>query len=267
MDSCPKRIKIMTEVWGLMPKNQDDAEKIEEAINRIVAEHNADPTAHLGAGQSIEVHREQSVIDHKAGSVLADKWTFSELEFSTYFETLTPFYTVGDVYPQFPGALMEPTGTGYSNRAELQIDGESAQLGLDFSKEQLFQTVFSADMLNSGEIYAGLFSESVSTIKKGFGFQIIAGVFKFFASNEAVDTFNYLQFEQFEPLTTYIIRMHYSPVDGKILCYVDGELIGELEWPSDTWQGDAVIRFIAIDTVLNSISFYPKSLYFKVSKP
>lgn len=63
----------MSEVWGLMPKSQDDSETIEEAITRIVTAHNDDNTAHAGTGQSLDVHRQSEVLDHLALSIVADK--------------------------------------------------------------------------------------------------------------------------------------------------------------------------------------------------
>lgn len=63
----------MADVWGLMPKSQDDPETIEEAITRIVTAHNDDNTAHAGTGQSLDVHRQSEVLDHLALSIVADK--------------------------------------------------------------------------------------------------------------------------------------------------------------------------------------------------
>lgn len=61
------------ETWGLMPKSQTDNETIEQAIARLIAEHETDPTAHLGPNESIEAHRNSEVIDHLAGSIVPDK--------------------------------------------------------------------------------------------------------------------------------------------------------------------------------------------------
>lgn len=60
-------------VWGLLSKAQDNPQTIDEAIAQAIAEHEADPEAHMGAGESIENHRTNEVIDHPAQSVVADK--------------------------------------------------------------------------------------------------------------------------------------------------------------------------------------------------
>lgn len=59
--------------WQFMLKNQVDAEKIEEAIERIVGNHNDDPEAHLAVGQSLQSHKSYEIIDHLAKSVITDK--------------------------------------------------------------------------------------------------------------------------------------------------------------------------------------------------
>jgi len=59
--------------WSLLAKSQDDDETIEEAIDRIVAAHNADEEAHLGVGESLQSHKASEIIDHVAESVVADK--------------------------------------------------------------------------------------------------------------------------------------------------------------------------------------------------
>jgi len=60
-------------VWGLLEKSQTDPETIEEAIARLILEHNEDEESHLGAGQSLESHKASVIIDHIVDSVIADK--------------------------------------------------------------------------------------------------------------------------------------------------------------------------------------------------
>ena len=60
-------------VWGLLEKSQTDPETIEEAIARLILEHNADEESHLGSGESLESHKASVIIDHVVDSVIADK--------------------------------------------------------------------------------------------------------------------------------------------------------------------------------------------------
>ena len=61
------------ENWGLLQKSQVDPESIEQAIARLIEAHNADETAHLGVGQSLQSHAASEVIDHLADSIINDK--------------------------------------------------------------------------------------------------------------------------------------------------------------------------------------------------
>ena len=96
----------MTDVnWGMLAKSQIDPEKIEEAINRIIADHNNNPDSHLDVGQSLQSHKASAIIDHKAASIVADKMHKFSVDFSNLtgdkflmmssFETLDGFAVSG----------------------------------------------------------------------------------------------------------------------------------------------------------------------------
>lgn len=70
---------MSAETWGMLPKSQEDNETIEEAIDRVVGEHNANEEAHQAAGGSLNLHKSDSVIDHPAGSVVEDKVANSQI--------------------------------------------------------------------------------------------------------------------------------------------------------------------------------------------
>jgi hypothetical protein len=61
------------ENWQNLPKNQDDNETIEGAIDRKIAEHMANIDAHVLEGQSLQSHKSALVIDHLARSIVGDK--------------------------------------------------------------------------------------------------------------------------------------------------------------------------------------------------
>lgn len=66
---------MSTETWGNLPKALDDATTIDQAIAAAIAAHEADSEAHLGAGESLETHRANEVLDHPSDSVVADKFS------------------------------------------------------------------------------------------------------------------------------------------------------------------------------------------------
>ena len=71
--------------WGNLPKSQSDSETIEECIARLIAEHNNKPTAHNDPGQALDLHRKDTIIDHPAGSVKNDKYSFHTYDYNIQF--------------------------------------------------------------------------------------------------------------------------------------------------------------------------------------
>lgn len=163
---------MATLTWEHLPKNNIDSETIEQAIVRIVTAHNEDNTAHMAEGQSIDIHRKESVLDHKLGSVLADKETTSELKYYTTFENLTSF----DVYGQVSnndqlGVSVWVSGSGSTNSG-LQIYSNLQNQFLNTNKNFLLQTLLryeSGD--NNFDSYFGFLS-GYTINDKGVGFQV-----------------------------------------------------------------------------------------------
>jgi hypothetical protein len=77
----------MADIWGMLPKAQDNNQTIAEAIAEAITAHNADYTAHSGAGQSIDVHRNSEVIDHLADSIVADKLLAGQISLAKMSQT------------------------------------------------------------------------------------------------------------------------------------------------------------------------------------
>lgn len=86
--------------WGMLEKSQVDPETIEEAIARLIAEHNEDEEAHLDAGQSLQSHKASEIIDHVVDSIIADKIhpgsvtpeKLSLVYFGAFFDSLDGYY-------------------------------------------------------------------------------------------------------------------------------------------------------------------------------
>lgn len=73
--------------WSSLPKDQTDNQTISEAITEAIIAHEEDPTAHLGAGESLEQHKSNDVIDHLAGSIVPDKFSNAQ---SFLYSTVIP---------------------------------------------------------------------------------------------------------------------------------------------------------------------------------
>jgi len=121
---------MSVETWGLMPKSQDDDETIEEAIARLISEHNENEDAHLGEGQSLNSHKASEIIDHLARSIIQDKiaenqivarlfkfgddWTFYLLQSLDSFEKVTEG-SGGSIVMNGAGSVTLTAGSAVNN--------------------------------------------------------------------------------------------------------------------------------------------------------
>ena len=93
--------------WGELTKALDDPETIEEAIERLISEHNDNPDAHLGENGALLSHKASEIIDHLAYSIVSDKiaewievkmkgsFARSDFHWATIFESIDG-YDVSD---------------------------------------------------------------------------------------------------------------------------------------------------------------------------
>lgn len=213
-------------LWGELQKSLDDSETIEQAIARLVAEHEADPEAHLGEGESLSEHKHEDTIDHPQGSVLADKWTHTEFDVATSFENLSPFIKSGGVSQLWPGFILDPSSSGLANRQYLYVDNESGNLLYQINGTYLFQTVFSMDPSSPNHYMfrAGNSSASNDTTKQGVGFKVDNLSLTFFATNEDGSVVVEGGTTSLTALDLYIVRMYGNVITGNIDCYINGEL-------------------------------------------
>lgn len=70
---CVTLYIMSDKTWSTLPKSGDNPETIEEAIARMIEDHNNNSVSHMGPGQSIDEHRKESIIDHPAASIVSDK--------------------------------------------------------------------------------------------------------------------------------------------------------------------------------------------------
>lgn len=75
-------------VWALLAKSLTNSETIEQAITRLIAQHESDPESHLSANGSLQSHKAAEIIDHLAASVLRDKLKFDRFQIDEHFNTI-----------------------------------------------------------------------------------------------------------------------------------------------------------------------------------
>jgi hypothetical protein len=152
--------------WQFMLKNQVDAEKIEEAIERIVGNHNDDPEAHLAVGQSLQSHKSYEIIDHLAASIIADKVgnyeiTREKLNCNKFYIDLSwgsidGFeYSGSEAVTTYAGAIYPHTNDTVNDSLLLRNPGDLVPLNwqtMDFTFQTIVKFGFSGDQL----IYFGI---------------------------------------------------------------------------------------------------------------
>ena len=217
--------------WSQIPKDINNPETIEETIIRLISQHNNDSTSHMGEGQSIDIHRKNEIIDHKAGSVLTDKETMSELKYYTTFESLTQF----DAYGDFSNSDQLGASIWCSNTSNdisgLSLYSNLQNYFLDDTKDLLFQTLVRYEYSNNNfDSWFGFLSGYTSS-EKGIGFQIINGVLH---TQVKAGTFtNNVSFPTIVLSNDNIFRVQYIAGERKVYFYVNNVLIHSVVIPNN----------------------------------
>jgi len=229
-------------VWGMLPKSQSEATTIDQEIDAKIAAHNADPTAHLGTGQSIDVHRTNSMIDHPAGSIPADKASATLFDYTFDFRALTGLTVHGDVQNAFWPGVEINASTGSPGYGSVQSLGGNGRGWLDYTNDWLVQFTFwqsddggptgliGIGQLDTGAIVRGVYltmgpSSDVLTWKKG---------------TDTVNSSN-LAISKYE---WHTMRLQYSSADRKLYIYLDGVLVATLNDPNTNTYHDGLNNFI-----------------------
>lgn len=224
-------IVVMTIIhtWGDLPKNQTDDQLITEAIAEAIAVHEADPEAHMGVGESIDMHRKNDIIDHPASSIVSDKFSRKMVSFSDNFTDLSLWGALGNVSNSiFPTLEINPYyGGGLTAKVyaipTIPTEPMNFSGSMTFSFWGYFEPMFSnTTMWASIGFESGLISSG-----RGMGFIVKNGklyVTEYWTTGH----------EQLVDLgTTYLegnhfFVMYFSLVDECIYFYVDGTLVASI---------------------------------------
>lgn len=214
-------------LWGSLQKSQDDSETIEEAIVRIIGDHDDDPEAHNGEGQSLEAHRTEDVLNHPPGSIVPDKISFSDLSFDTTFEDLSGFDSAGSVTASdWPGVILSVEDGGVET-STLKANLLGIIPSGDLVKTLLFDIYFYRDTdADDYDFFAGLCNSAMSQLN--LGFRIVDG--------EIIGAARWSGSEHnTEGLYTpgvgelVFVRVFFDPGDGVLYFYINGVLRGSLQ--------------------------------------
>lgn len=164
--------------WGMLPKNQEDPETIEEAIDRKIGEHNANAEAHLAEGQSLQSHKAAEIIDHLIHSVQLDNLArnlFNKIVIASSFQSLDGFSLLSaETEFGLSGAWIN-TSTALNNLAYLATNSVEG-LNINWSKNPILDCALKFNLGTNHDIYFGLGDETLSDSGPFCGFKINNGV-------------------------------------------------------------------------------------------
>ena len=106
--------------WGQLAKSLISPQLIEERIAEMIAEHNKDETAHLGAGQSLQSHKASEIIDHVAYSIISDKYANESIDLEKFLNSKWDVHNL---------MLESIDGWTFSNPPEFFVGYVSVQTG------------------------------------------------------------------------------------------------------------------------------------------
>jgi len=220
-------------VWGLLPKSQIDSELIEEAIARMIAEHNEDETAHLGEGQSLQSHKASEIIDHVVNSIIADKirnreipieklTDFNYLRYSFSLETLDCWDTSSGVFI-YGGRMGLSTGGAINTVCYADSKNYIRTIATKFFKAQM---VFRLGYTTKQLAYIVVGSDSIDgDEQQNCGFKIVDNkIYALHSRTNGVTTTEYTtEIETLEADKIYIGRVVFYPGE-KIEFYLNDVL-------------------------------------------
>ena len=227
--------------WGMLAKSQEDPETIEEAIARLIQEHDDDEDAHLGVGQSLQSHKANEIIDHVVGSVVADKLSKTETIGQSSFDAVGGWAYSG-IAPtiKWPGFQIR-CGTVLDAETELYVDGSYAYSKDDFDNNFLFQfsAIIGGD--NDEEFRAYVGGDFADNASVRFGFRTISDHLWGFIFNGAVETKVDLGVTPRNVRKVY--RAFFDKEDVLLKFYIDGVQISALGIPSWSYDNETPPRF------------------------
>lgn len=214
-------------LWGQLEKAQDDATTIEEQIATAISEHEAEPSAHQGEGESLEAHKTEEVIDHPAFSVLDDKLAFDRNVVDITFNTLDPYSITAGVELNGINTVLFSSPNDSTTRELSGSLGDMADADLfDYENNPRVITSFMVTQITSqtGYLIVGELDDG-----RGFGFKIVDnklfGLY-FLANNTEIT----LEIATLVAGTIYHIEARVSFEDA-IELYIDNVLINSMVPP------------------------------------
>jgi hypothetical protein len=236
--------------WGALLKSQVDSEKIEDAINRLIASHNGDETAHLGVGQSLQSHKASEIIDHLAQSIIQDKLAPhsvnpTQFDIDRYyiqlgFEVLTNYLhfsaSGGAVEIKGPGVLYIKPGTALNSLSLLGV--QNLVLANNINRFPFFQAIiFKEYPWNSDiRIISGVV-DVYNNMNDSFGIEYVksSDLLRGFVAYDDGGGLQYLYLNfTATPAYRHLLRAEVDSDNELVLFYCDNVLQGSIDYSGHT---------------------------------
>lgn len=245
-------------VWGQLSKAQDDAETIEEAIARLITAHEADSGAHTGSGESLETHKAQDIIDHPAGSILADKETFTEVVSKCNFGSLDGWHISDALWVKIQayGAALIAAEYGVENNSWIKQNISWSEGFTAWDKNWMIQFVAWSNYGTGVTFRGGLIGDG---FQEGFGLEFLNGDVRGFLQNGAAYT--YTSYFTIDHTDIHTYRAIYDRTEEEFQFYVDGVLKGTIAKTTHTPGEDMNTWFdLTANQEQDEINVYVKSV-------
>jgi hypothetical protein len=251
---------FMTTTWGYLAKDSEDPRTIEEFIDDKIQEHEDDSQAHAEAGESIAVHRENTVVDHPAGSILADKTTMNEVFILENWATLDAWTTSGDVQNGALGNIEMVIVSPSVLTSKLYTFPSVPYQFINWDYDMLYQTMFWFDDVTTTQQARFGYYLPASPTGNGFGFKIIDGVLH--AHSKTTPDGEELTELDIDYDISHVYRTHYREEEGLINYYVDGNLLATHEvTPTGFFSGAGILAEVQGATGDEYTCFLGQSLF------
>lgn len=227
-------IILTMNTWSELVKSQEESETIEEAIARIVAEHNDDNQAHSLAGQSIDEHRKNTVLDHPEGSVVSDKFQTGGLSLVYDFSNLSILTTYGTIEnSSWPGVTLY-ADSGTPKRAYITNLGSNVRPYVNYAYDFLLQFSFFLGVEGTATAHISFGQISANALSHGISLDLAPnGDFINWVKAGGYRISDELSISR---ATWHTMRLRYSPVEHLLYVYLDAELIATLAEPTNTTE-------------------------------
>lgn len=213
-------------VWGQLEKSQVDDETIEEAIARLIQAHEDDANAHAAAGESLDTHKDQAVVDHPIGSVVGDKFTNKELAFTFPFESLDQFVKSGAGIVSQIGGVRLDTGVIINTERYIYAPSQYANIHYYPDRDTTFQ--FLGHISGTTNLIAYIVAGGIDVHGEppGIGFKIVDGTLyavETVFGDEATEEYT-AEIAGIDPSGWHLYRVQVVAGENKAYFYVNGVL-------------------------------------------